>query len=329
MKRQQKLDQPMLIFFRDIEEKNFKKPELASSLQSIETALLLIGNNRWPNTLTLLWEATEKLLKIHLRSPNLLGVELQEKYFKQENISKNLNDLVTKFRKERNKIVHEGYSPRDNGEVIKCIFNCVIPYLDHIFVNIFDDKLFTIVAKNPDQEWIKNIYDATRRVVTAKINRGDDAGLATALIPLSRAFKSIDTRSNGSCYTFSISTVEWELTENWQDLAWKIEEDLYREHVARMSQHTSECHRLESTRCHVCQKCSLLISGDFERDAGKDFEFYRLVCLTAVGCWYCQFIYSDRDICKEMFEKRLTIEDREILGHPQTPDAALTDSWGN
>ena len=61
MERQQKLDQPVLIFFRDIPEKYFKKPELASSLQSIETALLLIGNNRWPNTLTLLWEATEKL----------------------------------------------------------------------------------------------------------------------------------------------------------------------------------------------------------------------------------------------------------------------------
>jgi len=30
-----------------------------------------------------------------------------------------------------------------------------------------------------------------------------------------------------------------------------------------------------------------------------------------------------------MFEKRLTIEDREMLGHPQTPHAGLNDSWGN
>jgi hypothetical protein len=112
---------PTLIFFRRTPAKWHERPELVTSLQSWETALLLFGLRRFPASLVTVVSGIESILEPHF--PEL-------KWVREDKLKRMLGDASKRYRwtfperdldalrKARNRFVHQGFIPRDNSKSI-------------------------------------------------------------------------------------------------------------------------------------------------------------------------------------------------------------------
>ena len=77
---------PVLYFF-DFPGEALDRQGVASALQSFESAIMLIANNRWPSVIPLLWNACEALLKEKYHGRESTAFDLQMRFEKEKKLA--------------------------------------------------------------------------------------------------------------------------------------------------------------------------------------------------------------------------------------------------
>ncbi len=143
------------------------QPGVLSALQAFESALMLVALNRWPSVIPLTWSGCESLLRSKYKdlgsAPDIHV--LQEKYYEDTDLLSGLNAKAHKFRKLRNRIQHEGFSPRDDSECREVFFDTGIPYFAHIVEVVLGEPLSYNLG---DDEDFKRLLRKIRKSVTNK-----------------------------------------------------------------------------------------------------------------------------------------------------------------
>ncbi len=135
-------DDPYLIFFRSTPEATKISPSLCSSLQSLESAFLLISQHRFPHALVLCASAIESVLMFGLhKSPDCtdgLAKLMRQAAHGSSILVEFEHGRLDGFRKLRNDIVHRGYSPKDDARAVAEVLETGFPFLDacyHVYAD--------------------------------------------------------------------------------------------------------------------------------------------------------------------------------------------------
>gem|GEM_PF-5392986 len=310
---------PYLIFFNMIDADKIAADEIVSSLQSIEAAFFLIGIEKWPNVIPLLFESLEKLLK-HLiqtsKGDTVTSIELINHYKDRYDISNQLIEKAHQLRKLRNELIHRGYSPKDDTEVVGYFFNNAIPLLDNVFTNIFGNNVFGCISKNPSQAWLEDVYKKTRKVITKKINK-NDSNLLNGVTLLVMALGKVSRIQNASNFYIEGNEYEIIMQEEYGNIDYEIRMKLYQSHVkeikCRLSQLNGESAynydllaSLEGFKCLRCENESLL--GSIKYKSHLEFEK-----VTSFSCFKCEYHILDLDICNIFINQDLSEKNIERL----------------
>ncbi len=136
-----KEEQPSFVFFRATPADMMKHPPLASSLQSFETCLFLIALERFPGALAACATAVESVIKAKLGMPPGDRVQLWEllKEIRRRCVSLRLYDesKLARFRETRNRVVHYGFSPRDDERCAVELLETGLPFLEKCYSELF------------------------------------------------------------------------------------------------------------------------------------------------------------------------------------------------
>ncbi len=147
------IEKPELLFFRKTPADLLARPPLASSLQSFESCLILIGLGRFPHAFTASVFAIESTLKAHFRLPWELSREDNNRFGKLEKLLREaLNefpslqslpqDKLKEMRGTRNRIAHYGFSPKDDQVTAKLLLEIAIPLLATLYEAAFAFDLY-------------------------------------------------------------------------------------------------------------------------------------------------------------------------------------------
>lgn len=135
-------EQPSLNFFRTAPPGLADRPPLASSLQSFETSLLLIGLRRYPAALIACGSAWESCAKAKLGigpDDKIEHWKLQERLRREYPGLREVSDTAEHgFRKKRNAMTHFGFSPHDDEECAALLLGTGLPYLKLMYRELFD-----------------------------------------------------------------------------------------------------------------------------------------------------------------------------------------------
>jgi hypothetical protein len=98
---------PALTLFRGFPKEFLSISNVASALQSFETAIYCIALRRWPATVGLVWQASELLLQ-HLYKGTLdevSTVAAMKNHLEEKKVSNDLNNAAHRLRKTRNNFI--------------------------------------------------------------------------------------------------------------------------------------------------------------------------------------------------------------------------------
>ena len=130
-----------LLFFRTQPPNLEKRPPLASSLQSFESALISIRFGRFPDALVQLVTAWESCIKAALRIPETteMGLDclLQEIQKDKPSLHIFSPKKLAACRKARNRIIHYGFSPEDDEESARLILETGVPFYEELLQRYF------------------------------------------------------------------------------------------------------------------------------------------------------------------------------------------------
>ena len=143
---------PTLIFFRSYPEDIMDWPPLVSSLQTLETCLLLIGLQRFPHAHTACAAAIESVIKAVLKKEpedkedfKILMNQVKARFTPLARFQR--AELIT-FRNVRNKIAHYGYSPDDDEVTAASLLATGFSLLDSCYQNCFNFSLLDALEQN-------------------------------------------------------------------------------------------------------------------------------------------------------------------------------------
>jgi hypothetical protein len=151
----QNLSAPTLACFRRKPDNWLEFPPLASSLQTIETALMLLMMGRYPAALIDCASATESVLKAKYKirrddTTNFADLVVQA-CIESPDLSFRKN-AFDKLRQARNKMIHYGYSPRDDAESARLLLGVGFDFLAICYKKFFNfdlmDSLVVEISKN-------------------------------------------------------------------------------------------------------------------------------------------------------------------------------------
>lgn len=314
---------PELIFFNAINCAELKNSQI-SALQSIETAIFLIGMQRWPNVIPLFFESMEKLIKAELgfyKNPNEVknAEDLFDNYLLKYPASAELSKCFHSLRKFRNSIIHDGFSPKDDIKVIEFTFNAAIPCLDHIFKNKFQATVFEIIARVPTQDWIADAYKKTRKVVTKKLNKKTESikNLYAAVFPMRLVIQRIQRTGKASSRHNTLSDTEFLLSEfDWIENDIKLE--IYNGFLNELQKigTNSLLILLDDFTCLVCHKNSIVANVEFNAEHDHTFEH-----ISSYGCCWCQYRIADKDVCDVFINEVLDENQIKKIENMSLPDA--------
>jgi hypothetical protein len=135
-------ESPELLFIFRPPAGMLEHPPLASSLQGLETCLLLTALGRFPSALIACASAWESVIKPKLSIPREQDVNLQELLRKVRSVSAALRTYsqggLDEFRRTRNEMAHYGFSPRDNEKCAALLLKIGLPFLDRCYRELFD-----------------------------------------------------------------------------------------------------------------------------------------------------------------------------------------------
>lgn len=165
--------EPKFLFYRSVPDDPTKRTVLASSLQGLETSFFLVSLHRYAHALTACASTIESILK---HSPTC------EASAKKSGKATTLNDLIPAarglsstlssfpqaelddFRQARNRIVHKGFSPKDDSESAQLLIRIGFPFaascLQELHGFNFKDSLIVEYAYHLDIA--KRVYERAR-----------------------------------------------------------------------------------------------------------------------------------------------------------------------
>jgi hypothetical protein len=133
--------QPTLLFLRAWPENLPDIPPLASSLQSFESALLSIQRWRFPDALVQVVTAWESCIKAALRIPESQQTTLEDlisAILADKPALRNFSgQKIACCRQTRNRIIHYGFTPRDDEECARRILQTAIPFYEQLLTVCF------------------------------------------------------------------------------------------------------------------------------------------------------------------------------------------------
>ena len=141
---------PILHLFRIRPDGLTSRPPLCSSMQSLDSCLLLLSLERYPEALITCASAIESVIKAHFgvrpgdhdKLHELIERARNESYALRQFRASDLND----FRKARNRMIHYGFTSGDNQKAATFLLGTGIPFLNQCykaFFNFdFDEGLF-------------------------------------------------------------------------------------------------------------------------------------------------------------------------------------------
>jgi hypothetical protein len=164
--------QPTFLFYRSLPDEP-TTAALASSLQGLETSFFLVSLRRYPHALTVCASAIESILK---HSPAC------EPLMKKSGKTPTLNDLIQavrdqspslrgfphpeldQFRQARNRIVHKGFSPKDDSESAELLIRVGFPFAASCLQQLhsFDLMDSLIVEHAYHLEIARRVYEKAR-----------------------------------------------------------------------------------------------------------------------------------------------------------------------
>jgi hypothetical protein len=140
-------EQPTFIFFRTTPPDITNHPPLASSLQSFETCLLLIALGRFPSALASCATAVESVIKAKLGTPLDDQVRMWELIEEIRRVSPTLRlfdeTKLEHFRETRNRVVHYGYTPKDDELCALQLLETGLPFLEKCYRDLFGFALIS------------------------------------------------------------------------------------------------------------------------------------------------------------------------------------------
>lgn len=134
--------QPTLHFFSRTPANLAELPPLASSLQSLESCFISIRFHRYPDALMHCVTAWESAIKAALKIPPGGEIRLDALISTARELNPALKTfdagLLAQCRQTRNRIVHYGYSPKDDEECARQLLRTGIPFLEKLYIALFD-----------------------------------------------------------------------------------------------------------------------------------------------------------------------------------------------
>lgn len=141
----QENDTPRLTFFRQTPDGLIARPPLTSSLQSFESSLFLVALGRYPHAFTSCAFALESAIKAAYNLPSSGGAPLKKLL---EDARRDVPALaavpqqrVDDLRETRNRIVHYGFSPKDDAASAGLLLDVAVPMLTDAYRGFFNFDL--------------------------------------------------------------------------------------------------------------------------------------------------------------------------------------------
>lgn len=136
------LEKPKLYFLRATPANLLTQPPLASSLQSLETTFILLAMDRYPSALISCATAWESVIKAKLairpEDPVKLAKLLGDIRGTSPALQQYDRSKIDDFRRTRNRIVHYGFSPKDDRECCQQLVETGLPFLCSLYSELFD-----------------------------------------------------------------------------------------------------------------------------------------------------------------------------------------------
>ena len=159
--------EPTILFFRRHPKALANSAVLASSIQSLETSFFLIALRRFPHALATCSTAIETAIQASdagAEDRDSLQILVKKAKAKSKLIDDFSNEELCRFRKMRNRIIHRGYTPKDDSETSSLLLEVGFPFLTLCYSELhsFDVKAGLL----PD--YSEQIDIATRVYLRAK-----------------------------------------------------------------------------------------------------------------------------------------------------------------
>ena len=139
--------QPTLNFFRTTPDNLMQRPPLCSSLQSLESSFILIALGRHPHALVACASAIESAIKAWLTKGPEDKDGLQKLVGQARQRSQRLREFhepdLENFRTTRNRMVHYGFSPKDDHVAASLLLRVGFRFLNSCYTEFFDFTLET------------------------------------------------------------------------------------------------------------------------------------------------------------------------------------------
>jgi hypothetical protein len=146
------------IFFRSYPDSEAAAIALISSMQSLDSVLLLIALSRYPHALSTCAMAIEYAI----RSSRIGATSGRRDSFEEllnaasresAEIAKFPREQLQEFRQARNRITHNGFSPQDNREAVRLLIEVGFPFLALCFQQLYSFDLWDAVIQEFVHQW--------------------------------------------------------------------------------------------------------------------------------------------------------------------------------
>lgn len=145
--------EPSFLFFRSHPASDEARIALASSMQTLDSVLLLIALERYSHALTTCAAAVESAIKSSSAGKNLgrsngLRDLLEAAKRESKMLAAFPEEALSEFRRARNRITHNGFNPRDDSESVGLLLEVGLPYLHQCYLHLFSFDLWDALLPN-------------------------------------------------------------------------------------------------------------------------------------------------------------------------------------
>lgn len=166
--------EPTLLFFRERPTEWNTNVSIASSMQALETSFFLIALGRYPHALAICANAIESAIQgAGIGTARDMLQSLIDKAAVQSTVIQEFceaNDNLGKLRKARNRITHDGFSPRDDSPCVSLYLEQGLPFLSLCYRELHKFDLMGGLLP----EYVEHIHVAERVNSLAKAHEEID-----------------------------------------------------------------------------------------------------------------------------------------------------------
>jgi hypothetical protein len=298
-----KESRPHLVIFECLTTEQLKSDFVASAFQSLETALFLLSDRRWPGALVTVWDACEKILRAHyyvkngkLPSDTMTAYELQRDFEIHQEITFDLTEASHVLRKKRNDISHKGYSPRDDDACVELFFSAGVPYFNFVAKFALGSEIREYIPNT--HEWFWEIFQITRDAVKAEI--AEKSSPVSALILLE--FAAGKVFKIGTAHK-SLSPINWEkytLEQLFQDVAHEVNYIIMADFISEIG----ESFRVNGANCPICNEELLISATSFDCDPKPESTLWKNFGLRGLWCPECRYVLRSELLVKKLVRKK-------------------------